>query len=134
MKPHVRPALAGLLAVASLALGAPAAQGAFGVTEPGFEAGTCNNPGCVYSSPKSQFYTQAAGHPEWGITSVELNSKENVLKQHEPEGSLKRLRVDVPPGLAANPEALPKCSMAAFESDTCPINTEVGETKLTVFV
>ncbi|MHB8235556.1 MAG: hypothetical protein ACYDHT_12975 [Solirubrobacteraceae bacterium] len=134
MSKYVRAGLAGLLATAFFALLAPAAQAAFGVTEPGFEAGTCNNPNCVYSSPKSQFFTQAAGHPEWGITSVELNSKENILKQREPEGSLKRLRVDVPPGLAANPEALPKCSIAQFNSDSCPANTEVGETRLTAFV
>jgi hypothetical protein len=132
---HVRAGLAGLLAMTSLVLFAPSAQAAFGVTEAGFEAGTCNNPGCVYSSPKSQFFTQAAGHPEWGITSIEVNSKENLLlKQREPEGALKRLRVDVPPGLAANPEALPKCSQAAFQSDSCAAATLVGETKLTVFV
>ncbi len=134
MSKHVRAGLAGLLAVASFTLVAPAAQAAFGVTEPGFEAGTCSVPECEYSSPKAAFFTKAAGHPERGITSVELNAKENILKQREPEGSLKRLRVDVPPGLAANPEALPKCSQAAFQADTCPGNTQVGETKLTVFV
>lgn len=131
---YVRTAFAALISVGALALAAPAAHAAFGVTEPGFEAGTCENPACVYTSPKSQFYTQAAGHPTWGITSVELNSKENILKQREPEGSLKRLRVDVPPGLAANPEALPKCSITDFNNDACPANTEVGETKLTAFV
>ncbi len=138
MKPHVRTVLTGLLALASIALFAPAAQASFGVTEAGFEAGTCNTASCTYSSPKSAFFTRAAGHPEWGITSVELNAKENILKQREPEGALKRLRVDVPPGLAANPEALPKCSIAQFNSDTCPNSgpgdTEVGETKLTAFV
>ncbi|HEV7528748.1 MAG TPA: hypothetical protein VGO29_07620 [Solirubrobacteraceae bacterium] len=133
MKTHARAALAGLLTVASFALLAPAAQAAFGVTESHFEAGTCSVPECEYSSLKNLFYTQAAGHPERGITSVELNSKPSGLG-HEPEGSLKRLRVDVPPGLAANPEALPKCSAAAFNSDACPLSTKVGETKLKVFV
>ncbi len=46
------------------------------------------------------FYTQAAGHPEWGITGFELN-----LSGGAPEGKLKRIRVDVPPGLAADPQA-----------------------------
>jgi hypothetical protein len=112
---------------------APAAQASFGVTEEHFEAGTCTVASCTYATT-GDFYTQAAGHPEWGITSVELNSKENILKQREPEGSLKRLRVDVPPGLAADPEALPKCSITDFNNDACPGNTEVGETKLTAFV
>ena len=134
MRLHVRTALAALLALASFALLAPAAQAAFGVTEPHFEAGTCSVAECEYSSPKADFYTQAAGHPDRGITSVELNSKAGLLGVREPEGSLKRLRVDVPPGLAANPEALPKCSKAQFESDGCPANTKVGETQLEVFV
>jgi hypothetical protein len=135
MKRYVRAALAALLTLASIALFAPAAQAAFGVTEPHFEAGTCSVAECEYSSPKADFYTQAAGHPERGITSVELNSKEGLLGVREPEGSLKRLRVDVPPGLAANPEAIPKCSKPQFESEAgCPANTKVGETQLTVFV
>jgi hypothetical protein len=133
MRMYVRAALATLLAATLIAVGAPAALAAFGVTEPHFEAGTCNTRGCEYSSPKGQFFTQAAGHPAWGITTVELNSK-GVGLGREPEGSLKRLRVDVPPGLAANPEALPKCSPAAFKADTCPANTKVGETELTVFL
>ena len=131
-----RKASLGTLASIALLAGAltPAAQASFGVTESSFEAGTCSNAECEYSSPKSQFFTQAAGHPKRGITSVTLNAKENILKQQEPEGSLKRLRVDVPPGLAANPQALPECSAATFEADGCPENTKVGETKLTVFV
>ncbi len=134
MMMHVRAAFTALLATTLIAIAAPAAQAAFGVTQPHFEAGTCNVRGCEYSSPKGQFFTQAAGHPEWGITTVELNSKENILKQQEPEGSLKRLRVDVPPGLAANPQALPKCSVADFNADACPADTKVGQTELTVFV
>jgi hypothetical protein len=117
---------------------APAAQAAgFGVTEPGFEAGTCKTSTCTYKKIEEgsgEQFTQAAGHPPDGITSVELNSKENILKQREPEGSLKRLRVDVPPGLAANPQALPKCSEAVFDKDECPGDTEVGKTELSVFV
>ena len=127
--------LLGVLAIAALFATAlvPAAQASFGVTEPNFEAGTCNVRTCVYTSPESEFYTQAAGHPEWGITTFELNSKTSLLGK-EPEGSLKRLRVDVPPGLAADPEALPKCEITAFEHDECLPETKVGETELTVFV
>jgi hypothetical protein len=132
-KTHARAALAGLLAITALALVAPAAHAAFGVTENHWEAGTCEARGCVYTSPRGDFYTQAAGHPEWGITSFELNSKAVGLGR-EPEGALKRLRVDVPAGLAANPQALPKCAIATFEADECPESTKVGETELTVFV
>jgi hypothetical protein len=123
--------LASLVALAAIALVAPAAQAEFGVKT--FEAGTCSVPECEYSSPRALMYTQAAGHPERGITSVEVNSKGAGLGR-EPEGALKRLRVDVPPGLAANPQALPRCSMTAFQADACPLGTKVGETQLTVFV
>ncbi len=122
------------IALVLLALAAPAADAAFGTTERQFEAGTCSVAECEYSSPPSEFYTQAAGHPERGITSIELNHTEPLPGQRDPEGSLKRLRVDVPPGLAANPEAIPKCSTAQFESDSCPAATKVGETQLTVYV
>jgi hypothetical protein len=122
------------LAFALAAATAPAAQAAFGVTEGNFEAGTCLVNSCTYASPKSLFYTQAAGHPQWGITTFEVNSHENLItKQHEPEGAVKRIRVDVPPGLAANPEALPKCKRPEFEANTCAANTEVGNTELIVY-
>ncbi len=126
--------LGALIAAASMAGAyAPAAQASFGVVKNHFEAGTCNVRSCEYTSPTSEFYTQAAGHPEWGITSFELNSKTSLLGR-EPEGALKRLRVDVPAGLAADPQALPKCSVTTFEADGCPAETKVGETELTVFV
>jgi hypothetical protein len=124
-----RAALCSLALVAGvLALSAPAALAGFGVTEEHFEDGTCKTaePNCTYSSPTSDFYTQAAGHPNWGITKFELNHSGNNVEG----ASLKRIRVDIPPGLAANPEALPKCSMEQFKANSCPADTEVGTTEL----
>jgi hypothetical protein len=114
---------------------APAAQASFGVTQPNWEAGTCNARNCEYSNPPSAFYTQAAGHPEWGITSFELNHTGSGGSR-TPEGALKRIRVDVPPGLAANPQAPEKCAKAQFEADPngCPAGSLVGETELEAVV
>ncbi|HEX5851925.1 MAG TPA: hypothetical protein VFY36_02415 [Solirubrobacteraceae bacterium] len=114
---------------AALAVAAPA-HASFGVTEGNFEAGTCNGltPSCTYASPENVFFTQAAGHPPWGITTFELNHK-----GEEPEGALKRIRVDVPPGLAANPQALPQCKHSEFEANACAANTEVGTTELVAY-
>jgi hypothetical protein len=100
-----------------------------------FETGTCNVRGCEYTSPTSEFYTQAAGHPEWGITSFELNHTGSGGSR-KPEGQLKRIRVDVPPGLAADPQALETCSKAQFESSPagCPAGSVVGETELEAVV
>ncbi len=124
-----------LLAGAVLALSATAAQGSFGVTEANFEAETCLVSSCTYSSVKTtpaEAFTQAAGHPPAGITTFEVNHKKVGLAE-EPEGALKRIRVDVPVGLAADPETLPKCKLAEFNANTCPANTQVGTTELTAY-
>jgi hypothetical protein len=131
-------ALLAVLASAGLYAGAfaPAAQAGFGVTESNFEAGTCNVPSCTYKSVEAdpgEAFTQAAGHPPWGITGLELNHT-GTGSGRAPEGELKRLRVDVPPGLAADPQALPECSMAQFEANSCPADTKVGMTELEAHV
>src|ERR1700691_370788 len=83
------------------------AAGTLGLEE--WEAGTCNGSeaevavkaNCSYASNPSKFYTQAAGHPPWGLTGFKLEQSGEA-----PNGSaVKRLRVDVPPGLAADPQA-----------------------------
>ena len=103
---------------------APAAQAAFGPES--FEAGTCLASTCKYTSPHEDFYTQAAGHPPVGITKFTMNHSGSKV-----EGSpLRRIRVDVPPGLAANPVALPTCTHAEFESNSCKSETKVGTTEL----
>lgn len=125
-----------VLALATIGVSAPSALGSFGVEERNFEAGTCKTQTCTYTSIEAnhaEAFTQAAGHPPWGITGFELNHKKEPLNE-EPIGALKRLRVDVPPGLAANPEALPQCSKEAFEQDKCGEDTKVGEIELTVWL
>ena len=127
MRLHGRGLLIALLAGAVVAVSAPAAQAAFGPAS--FEAGTCINTTCSYASiehNKSEAFTQAAGHPPWGITKFELNHSGNNVEG----AALRRLRVDIPPGLAADPQALPKCSQAQFTANTCPSDTEVGTTEL----
>jgi hypothetical protein len=124
------------LACATLGVAAPAAQAAFGVEAGNFEAGTCTVASCTYASVEEnhgEAYTQAAGHPPYGITGFEFNSRA-VGVGSEPIGNVKRVRVDVPPGLAADPEALPMCPVASFEHDECPSDTQVGTDELTVFL
>lgn len=109
---------------------APAAQAGFGIKT--FEAGTCKSdiPECTYAAPESQFYTQAAGHPPLGITGFEVNT----APSGEPEGSIKDVRVDIPPGLAVNPQATEQCTKEQFESSTCPAGSEVGSDEITAFI
>jgi hypothetical protein len=114
---------------------------AFGVEK--WEAGTCKESSCTDAGSHAAFYTQAAGHPESGITDFEFATQERevLLKTwKEPEGRVKEVRVDLPPGLAVNPEAttnsegkLVVCTEAELESDNdeCPEGSQVGVDKAT---
>lgn len=131
MFPHARPqaprmALAVALAVMALALTAPGALAAFGISQ--WEAGTCKESSCNIEGkdPEAEFYTQAAGHPNFGITNFAFNSH-SAGPAEEPDGHVKDVRVDLPPGLAVNPEAVPACPEAAIEALACPVASQVGE-------
>jgi hypothetical protein len=136
MKSHIRvmlvaPLIGAILALAAVA--APAAQAApsFGVEK--FSAANCTAAyeGCAgeettigpfeYWSPKEttvaeekiQGYTQAAGHPAWGITDFKVNTV-GELPNEAPTGIVKHVRTDVGPGVSTNPEAMPLCTMEEF--------------------
>jgi hypothetical protein len=110
---------------------APAAQASeFGVEK--WEAGTCASSECKDSGPASEFYTQAAGHPNFGITDFEFNYTEegilnSVLKTKTPVGHVKDARVDLPSGLAVDPEAVPACEEKQLQENKCPAASQVGE-------
>ncbi|HEX4438297.1 MAG TPA: hypothetical protein VH061_16045 [Solirubrobacteraceae bacterium] len=113
---------------------APAAHAAGSLGLAKWEAGTCNGTEttvkeCKYSGPHSDFYTQSAGHPPWGLTGFELANSGAA-----PNGSaLKRLRVDVPPGLAADPVTLGTCSKSQFEANSCPAESKAGFVELKAY-
>jgi hypothetical protein len=115
------PMLAAVLLVAALP---SAAQAALEVTK--WEAGTCTEKTCNDATPSS-FYTQAAGHPSFGVTDFEFGSQEVGLDDYEPDGKVKDARVDLPPGLAVNPEVAEKCTEKQLEEFNCPAGSQVGE-------
>jgi hypothetical protein len=90
---------------------APAAQAAFGVE--GLFAANCKA-ACEAGNVTSQAYTQAAGHPPYGITEFKLHRAEIEPGVFAPEGNLKSFRIDVAPGVSTNPQAVAKCSLAKF--------------------
>ncbi len=105
---------------------APLAHG-FGINK--WEAGTCNaSTACEYSN-SANFYTQSAGHPPWGLTGFEVAGAASSSSS-----ALKRIRVDIPPGLAADPVTLPACPTANFEANTCPAETKAGMVELKAYV
>ncbi len=106
---------------------------AFGVSK--WEAGTCTDASCTDSTP-SFFYTQAAGHPNVGITDFRFASEESsglAGEVYRPIGHVRDVRVDLPTGLSVNPEATPTCSEAQIEAEEslCPPASQVGEDEAT---
>lgn len=146
------------VACASVGVGASAAFGAFGI-EKFFAANckvdTCNNaatPEEELVNAKKEGYSQAAGHPPYGVTDFTVKShviQTVPFEARAPEGNVEKIRVDVAPGVSTSPEAVPKCSVTeagflghelepvpglhAFTAPTCP-GSEIGTNKVHVVV
>jgi hypothetical protein len=118
------------LVCAFVALSAPAVSGAFGVTK--WEAGTCtenSEAAPCNAETTSRYYTQAAGHPNYGITDFRFKTT-GASGSEAPEGNVKRVRVDLPAGLSVNPFATPRCKLSELEGSGCPAESKVGEVQL----
>jgi hypothetical protein len=167
--------LLGTVAVAVLAMVVPVAWGAeFGVEK--FVAANCKvgeefkncveetievpdppAPPLVYSIPKEPTlteakeggYTQAAGHPGWGVTAFKVNTEGEGIPNATPAGigtgnAVTHVRTDVAPGVSTNPEAVAKCTMAEFEGielttgiftpPACSAATEIGVNKVIAYL
>lgn len=108
----------------------------------GWQAGTCTTdlPECTPQTP-GQFYTQAAGHPNVGLTQFIVKNKPFELipglpipGTQNPVGTLKTLRVDLPVGLSVNPQATPQCELASFQAEACAVSapgSQVGTSAVT---
>jgi hypothetical protein len=150
-----------------LTAGATAAQAAEAVGVGKFVAGNCSKEfeKCgeasfgPYSLPKEptlaeakeQGYTQAAGHPAYGITHFEVatvGELPNLVPIGVQEGKVvTHVRTDVGPGVSTNPEAVAKCSMNEFNGEKgelvpgsgfylkpeCKGETEIGVNKVIVY-
>jgi hypothetical protein len=138
MRSQVRYSLLALIAVAIVAVSAPAAQAAFGAEK--FFAGNClEATDCTEATLPAKLFTQAAGHPPIGVTDFTLNELGTA------GNGARTIRTDLPPGIATNPQALPLCTLAAFELNSgpgaeknepshCGKDTEVGEQKLRIVI
>jgi len=157
MRPHVRISILALVAGVIVAASAPAAaQAAFGVES--FFAGNCNethkecnkHPGEEKAKAEEEGFTQAAGHPNWGVTDFTVSTIEILNGEAKKVkipfngvelAKLKHVRIDVAPGVSTNPQAVPKCSAhdfgvelggSVFEAPTCPASTKIGIQKVVV--
>jgi len=109
--------------------------------EDGWQAGTCTTdvPECTPETPE-RFYTQAAGHPDVGLTQFIVKNKPfevlglPVPGTENPVGTLKTLRVDLPVGLSVNPQATPQCELSSFQAEQCAVSapgSQVGTSAVT---
>ena len=49
-----------------------------------------------------------------------------------PDGNVKDVRVDLPPGIISNPEATPKCTTAQYDALACPASSQLGTEEVTI--
>jgi hypothetical protein len=105
----------------------------FGKPEPGIEKSLLPAPGQCKGEKPATLYTQAAGHPNYGITDFRIDTYPSLFGIGGfPTSFLKDIVVDTPEGLSVNPEALPQCEVAQLEKQACPPSSLVGINYLTV--
>jgi hypothetical protein len=118
--------MSGALALIALALAAFGASSASAIGITNWEAGTCSGEKCSYAGAPSEFFPQAAGHPQFGATDFTVGV--------ENEDQVKRVKVELPPGLNVNPEAVPRCPVETFtnnDADCGALGSEVGVSQVT---
>jgi hypothetical protein len=81
---------------------------------------------------EGQVEERAGAHPYEFKVHVGMNLHQGG--EEAPEGTLRTVVVDLPPGMVGNPLAVPRCTRAEFEGvhPDCPANTQVGFARLKV--
>jgi hypothetical protein len=155
MRSHARVSLLALVACAIVGASAPAAaQAALAPGIASFFAANCKVNTCKKVPPaeekekaEAEGFTQAGGHPNFGITDFTVNT-EGEVPNAAPAGAasgsfVKHIRTDVAPGVATNPEAPLKCSFEElgkevapgfFLAPTCAAESEIGVNNAVVWL
>lgn len=82
---------------------------------------------------------QAGSHPFQVTISFTLKTTTDAHGQTIPDGALKDLRMELPPGMIGNLAGLPQCANEAFENSVfleqgCPASTQIGTLTLNTTV
>ncbi|MGE5527103.1 MAG: hypothetical protein ACM3Q9_00380 [Methanosarcina sp.] len=127
--------LAALIAFGIAAVAAGPAQASFGVVPGSFRAEVIDPSGNPVAAP------QAGSHPFDYRVAFAMNTKPNPFPEGGefangpepiPDGSLKTVRVELPPGLTGRPDGIARCSTVDFTPvgfgglPHCPTATQVG--------
>lgn len=114
-----------VLAAVTAALSAPAVAGAaaqpFGIVQFALQT-TRTSPLPPFVEEPYEF-TQAGGHPV-GLTVKVAFATESVGARQAPTRDVKDIAIDLPPGLLANPQAVPACRPSPAKQ--CPADTQIG--------
>lgn len=68
---------------------------------------------------------QAGGHPDF-TTTFALNVKPSTSVGQVLDGHIKDVRLELPPGLVGNPQAMPHCKVWQLHRFVCPPDTQIG--------
>jgi hypothetical protein len=105
----------------------------FGVPEVATEATLPPEVGQCKGSTPEKLFTQAGGHPNYGITDFKIDTYPKFFGVGgAPTALLSKIVVDTPEGLSVNPEALPQCTVDQLKTKACPPQSLVGINYLTV--
>ena len=116
------------------------------VTVPSSKTGTVNEYAGFVNEPYT--FTQAGAHPDAITTTIDFATEEyetpakakarGILSLVVPTQDPKDIVVDLPPGLLADPQAVPRCPLSQLTdnsavNDPCPVATQVGVVDLHLF-
>jgi hypothetical protein len=125
------------------ACGSEESVGPLGPTEPFF---TRPKAKITVAEGEAEGFTQAGGRVPYGVTHFEV-AHTGEYPNAVPNGIVNHVRVDVSPGLATAPAAVPMCSGAEFgeteipvagthlyPAPTCKAETEIGTEQVTLYL
>src|ERR1039457_6968469 len=105
------------LAVFAMLVSASSALASFGI----------ENASVIATTQSGSEHLQAGPPPYALTTSFHLNPRNVFSPFSAGEGSLRNVRVELPPGFVGNPTVVPQCRLEDFESGRgCPDDTVVG--------
>jgi hypothetical protein len=93
------------------------------------------------STEGGEAVTQAGSHPyqfttEFDLPTYSFDEKDisgNVVPLADPVHDPRQLASDLPPGLVADPQAVPTCALADFFAEACSRKTAVGTGSVNIF-
>jgi hypothetical protein len=103
-----------------------------------FQVGACVAIACSFEGPLTEFFSQAAARPpafKVGFAVKSVRPSPGPTMEGIPGAVLKSARLDLPPGIAFDPQAVPRCSLAVLRTrgKECPPGSKVGYVEVVAY-